>query len=314
MKQINQNKKNVKALVLFSGGLDSRLVIKILSEQLDKKNIIALIFNLPFGSRYEKSFNESLEFCKQQGIKTKIINVTKGKFLQEYFKILKNPKYGYGSACNPCIDCHIWMLKKAKEYADKQSQKIEIIATGEVLGERPMSQNKKALDIIEQEAGLKGRLLRPLSAKLLPETQAEKFGLIDRNKLFGIQGRSRKLQIGLAKKYDVSFPSPGGGCLLCEPDFCQKLKPLLEKEKIEEIDIALLKIGRHFENSNIVLGKNHQENLRLEEIYNKYKQGILLVPEQPGPTAFVKDKKFIDKAKELIKKYSKHEIINIKEK
>jgi len=308
-------KSKSKALVLFSGGLDSRLVIKLLSEQLGKENIIALIFKLPFGSRYEKNLDESLEFCKKQGIQAEIIDCTSGKLLKEYLKIIKDPLYGHGACLNACIDCKIFIFKKAKEYAGKQKPKIQIIATGEVLGQRPMSQHRKALDIIEQEAGLQGRLLRPLSAKLLPETLAEKSSLIDRSRLFDIQGRGRKRQIELAEKYQIDFPSPGGGCLLCEPEFCQKVKPLLEQEKIKEIDIQLLKVGRHFQDSNIVLGKNERENTELEKIKNKFNQGILLVPEQPGPTAFLKkkDKKLIGQAKELIKKYSKHEIKEIKE-
>ena len=305
-----QNKP--KVLVLLSGGLDSRLAVKLVEEQVTKKNITALIFNLPFGSKYSKDLQETLKFCKQQGIQCKLIDVTKGKLLQEYFKILRKPSHGYGTACNPCIDCHIWMLKKAKEYAEKN--KIEVIATGEVLGERPMSQHKKALEIIEHESELQGRLLRPLSAKLLPATEAEQQGKIDRSKLLDIQGRSRKMQILLAQKYKISYPTPGGGCLLCEPEFAEKLKPILKgKSKIKDIDIVLLKVGRHFEDSNIVLGKNEQENLELEKIQKKYNFGVLLIPEQPGPTAFIKNKKYEKKAKELMQEYSKHKITKIKE-
>jgi len=299
-----------KVLILLSGGLDSRLAVKLVEEQVTKKNITALIFKLPFGSKYSKDLQETLKFCKQQDIKCKLIDVTTGKLLQEYLKLLKNPKHGYGTACNPCIDCHVWMLKKAKEFADKN--KIEIIATGEVLGERPMSQHKKALEIIEQESELQGRLLRPLSAKLLPATEAEQRGDIDRSKLLDIQGRSRKMQILLAQKYKISYPTPGGGCLLCEPEFAEKLKPLLAG-KLEEIDVELLKLGRHFESSNIILGKNEQENLELENIYRRYKQGILLVPEEPGPTAFIKNKKYEQEARKLMQQYSKHKITKIRE-
>jgi tRNA U34 2-thiouridine synthase MnmA/TrmU len=295
-----------KVLVLFSGGLDSRLAVKILEEQADVK---CIYFNLPFGSGCCNT-NCALKFSLKERIKLKIIDVTRGKLLQEYLNILRKPAHGYGVACNPCIDCHIFMLKKAKEYADKN--KIEIIATGEVLGERPMSQHKKALEIIEQESGLKGRLLRPLSAKLLPATIAEQEGKIDRSKLLAIEGRGRKTQMELAAKYKISYPTPGGGCLLCEPEFASKLKPLL-KSKVQDIDIELLKVGRHFENSNIILGKNHEENLELARIKKKYKQGILLVPEQPGPSAFIKSKTYEKKAKELMQQYSKHKITKIKE-
>lgn len=300
----------MKALVLLSGGLDLRLVVKLMEDQIGKKNITALIFKLPFGSKYSKDLQETLKFCKQEKIKCKIIDITKGKLLQEYLDILRKPAHGYGVACNPCIDCHIFMLRKAKAYADKN--KIGIIATGEVLGERPMSQHKKALEIVEQESGLDGRLLRPLSAKLLEPTRAEQEGKIDRSKLLAIEGRGRKTQMELAAKYKISYPTPGGGCLLCEPEFASNLKPLL-KSKVQDIDINLLKVGRHFENSNIVLGKNHEENLELAKIKKKYKQGILLVPEQPGPSAFIKSKKYEKKAKELMQKYTKHKITRIKE-
>jgi len=295
----------IKILLLLSGGLDSRLALKILQKQA---KLECIYFILPFSSGCCNPFC-SLKFSLKEKTKLKIVDCRKGKLLQEYLDIIRKPKHGHGTGLNPCIDCRIFMLKKAKQYADKKN--IEIIATGEVLNERPMSQYKRALEIVEQESGLQGRLLRPLSAKLLPETNAEKLGKINRNLLFDICGRSRKQQIALAKKYNIDFPNPAGGCLLCEPGFCAKLRPLL-KQKIKEIDIELLKIGRHFENSNILLGKNKEENDILEKIHKKYKNSILLVPEQPGPTAFVKSREYINQAKELMQKYSKHKIKEIK--
>jgi tRNA U34 2-thiouridine synthase MnmA/TrmU len=270
----------------------------------EQADVECINFILPFGSGCCNT-HCSLNFSQKESVKMNIVDCTSGKLLHEYLEIVRKPQYGRGSGMNMCIDCRIFLLKKAKEYADKNN--IEIIATGEVLGERPMSQHKKALELAEREAELKGRLLRPLSAKLLEETEAEKKGVINRSKLFDIHGRGRKRQIELANKYKISYPSPGGGCLLCEPEFCKKLKPLLSK-KLTELDVELIKIGRHFENSNIVLGKNEQENLRLEEIKNKFKSGILIVPEQPGPSAFIKDKKYLEQGKELIRKYSKIKI------
>lgn len=184
---------------------------------------------------------------------------------------------------NPCIDCRIFILKKAKEFADKE--KIKFIVTGEVEGERPMSQHKKAMDLIEEESGLKGRLIRPLCE-------------------IGIKGRSRKRQIELAKKFGISYPNPGGGCLLCEKLYCEKLKKILNK-KINFDDVRLLNIGRHFEDSEIILGRNNKENKMLEK-----EKGIKIIPKQPGATALIKSKKYGGEAKELIRKYSKH---NIKE-
>ena len=305
-----KTKKKTKALVLLSGGLDSLLSCKILQEQLGKKNVEAIFFILPFVKNLFENKNSTFQFCQKEGIKLHIVDVTKGKLFKEYLKIIKKPKFLRGTALNPCIDCHIFMLKKAKDLAEKNN--INIIATGEVLGERPLSQNKKALLLIEKEAGLKGKLLRPLSAKLLPETLAEKNGLIDRNKLLDIQGRQRKIQIKLAKKYKISFPSPAGGCLLCEKEYCKKLKLLLEKKNLCYEDIKLLSVGRHFEESQIILGKNKEENMLLEK-----EKGLKILPDKPGPTALIRawkdnEEELIKKAKELIQGYSKHKINEFK--
>ncbi|MEK6820217.1 MAG: 7-cyano-7-deazaguanine synthase [Nanoarchaeota archaeon] len=291
--------RKIKAIVLLSGGLDSRLACKILQEQT-KVDVEAVFFLLPFGSGCCADKFCVFKFCQKEGIKLHIIDLTKGKLLQSYMEMIKKPKFSRGVALNPCIDCHIFMLKQARKLADKI--KAEVIATGEVLGERPLSQNKRALLIVEEESGLKGKLLRPLSAKLLPLTDVEKKGIIERNKLLGIQGRQRKRQIQLAEKYKISYPSPAGGCLLCEKEYCKKLSPLLNKN-LTYNDIRLLSIGRHFLNSKIILGKNEEENLLLEK-----EKGIKIIPQQPGPTALIKDKKHIEEAKKLIQKYSKHKI------
>jgi len=287
-----------KVIVMFSGGLDSRLAVKIMQEQ--GFDVVALFFKLPFGTG---CCNEScaFNFSQMQGVELKIFDCTRGKLLQEYLKIVRNPKYGRGAGMNPCIDCRIFILKKAKEFADKKG--IELIVTGEVLGERPMSQMKRAMNIIEKESGLKGRLLRPLSTKLLPETEAEKSGLVDREKFYDIQGRRRERQMILAKKFKISYPSPAGGCLLCEKLYCEKLKKILDKKNLTYNDIQLLKIGRHFEASKIILGRNKKENELLEK-----EKGIKIIPKQIGPTALIKDKKYKEKAKKLIQKYSKHKI------
>lgn len=310
-----------KLIVMFSGGLDSRLAVKIMQKQ--GFEIIALFFKLPFGTG---CCNEgcAFNFSQMQGVELKIFDCTKGKLLQEYLKIVRNPKHGRGSGMNPCIDCRIFILKKAKEFADKKG--IELIVTGEVLGERPMSQMKRAMDIIEKESGLNGRLLRPLSAKLLPKTEAEKKGLVDKEKFYDIQGRRRERQMALAKKFKISYPHPAGGCLLCEKLYCEKLKKILNKKDLSYNDIQLLKIGRHFEASQIILGRNKKENELLENAKNSFrnfgatksknKQDFvgekgeykLIIPKQIGPTALIKNKKYQEKAERLIQKYSKHKI------
>ncbi len=272
-----------KIIVLLSGGLDSLLVVKLLQEK--DFDITAVYFELPFNKIIEK---EIRNFCKKEKVKLKIFDCTRGKLLQEYLEIIKKPKYGTGAGINPCVDCRIFILEKTKEFADTlkgtSKKKIYTIATGEVLNERPMSQTKKSLELTEKKSGLMGRLIRPLCD-------------------IGIKGRSRKKQIALAKKFKINYPNPAGGCLLCEKLYCERLKKILNKKNLNYKDIQLLKIGRHFENSQIILGKNKKENELLEK-----ESGMKIIPKQPGPTASVKNKKFEKKARELIQKYSKNKI------
>ncbi|MFH1823332.1 MAG: hypothetical protein ABH817_01280 [archaeon] len=280
----------MKAIVLFSGGLDSRLALKIMQEQ--KIPVLAVNYNFPFGSgccNTDCSFN----FTQKQGLKLKVFDCTKGKLFQEYLKVIRNPKFGRGTSMNPCIDCRMFILNHAK----KLLKKDDFIVTGEVLNERPMSQHRKALDIVEST--LKGRILRPLSAKLLPETIPEKKGIVDRKKLYSINGRSRKIQIELAKKFKIDYPTPAGGCLLCEEVFGSRLKQLFKKKKITPEDIDLLKIGRHF--GDIVVGRNHGENLLLR----KHKGRKFELKKEPGPTVLLQGTD-VKKAKQLLLKYSKH--------
>ncbi len=290
-----------KTIVLFSGGLDSRIAIKLLQEQ--GIEVLALNFDLPFGEGCCNSMC-SFNFTQTQGLKLKIIDCKSGKLFQEYIKIIKKPKYGYGSGMNPCIDCHIFMLKKAKKFMDEKE--YDFISTGEVLGERPMSQHRKALEVIEEESGLKGILLRPLSAKLLHETDAEKKRLIDREKLLDIYGRSRKRQIKLAEKYKIKYPSPGGGCILCEKEFAERLKNLFRiKKKIDYKEIELLRVGRHFlfDKAIIIVGRNQEEN----GIITGYGKINMEVKDIPSPITTILGKvndEVLRKASELTIKYS----------
>jgi tRNA U34 2-thiouridine synthase MnmA/TrmU len=181
---------------------------------------------------------------------------------EEYIKIVRKPRFGYGKNMNPCVDCRIFMLEKAKEYARKTG--ASFIFTGEVLGQRPMSQHGRTLGVIEEQAGLKGKILRPLSAKLLPPTEAEKKGLVNRKKLLAIEGRSRKKQIRLAEELKVTeYSCPGGGCLLTYREFACKLRDLFEhRKRLSLKQVQLLKIGRHFRfgKSKIIVGRNEAEN------------------------------------------------------
>ena len=295
--------KKTKALVLFSGGLDSRLAIKLLQEQ--NLDVEAVFVKLPFGGGCCNNFSCIFNFSQVSGAKLHTIDATKGELFQEYIEIIRNPKHGRGTALNPCKDCKVFLFKKAKELADEID--AEIIATGEVLDQRPMSQLKHALMFDEKKAGLENKILRPLSGKILPPTDYEKEGLIDREKMLDIQGRQRKVQMKLAEKYKIKYPMPGGGCLLCEKAYCKKIAPLFEKPKITEQDIDLTTVGRYLNKGDIILGRNEDENTMLEAIQKKYNQGILIIPLEPGPTAFIQNKKYLDKAKEQISKYSKQQ-------
>lgn len=249
-----KSKAQVKALALFSGGLDSILAIKLIQEQ--GIAVEAITFLTPFYSARAGGF--SLERAAQQlGVPLKVVRLG-----LDYLRVIRKPKYGYGRHMNPCIDCRIYMLKKAKQYAKQIG--ASFIITGEVLGERPMSQNWKALKIVEEESSLKGKLLRPLSAKLLLPTEPEKAGIVDRNRLLDIRGRSRKRQLALARAYGITeYQSPAGGCLLTYKEFSAKLRDLLtHKKRVSMADLELLKIGRHFRlgENKIIVGRNKEEN------------------------------------------------------
>ncbi len=281
-----------KVLVLFSGGLDSILAAQLLKEQ--KLEVEALCFKSCFFD--EK--NAKLA-AKNIGIPLKVID-----FSKKHLEIVKSPKYGYGKNMNPCIDCHILMLKEAKKIMKS------FIATGEVLGERPMSQNKNSLKKIEKESSLTGYLLRPLSAKLLDPTIPEKNGVVKREKLLDISGRSRKRQIALAKKFNLKkYPSPSGGCLLTDPEFSKKLKELSSVfSKYRENDIELLKVGRHFwkGKSKIVIGRNKEENKRIKKIAREG-DTLVEIKNYSGPLTLIRPYgkgKYINQAKELTQYYS----------
>ncbi|MCW3985416.1 MAG: hypothetical protein NWE91_03270 [Candidatus Bathyarchaeota archaeon] len=253
----------MKALALLSGGLDSILAVKLIQEQ--GIDVVAVNFISPF-CLCGKSGCGAAGIAEQLEIPLKIMNVG-----EDYLKILRNPKYGYGKNMNPCIDCRIFMFKKAKKYAEEIGALF--LFTGEVLNERPMSQHRKALSVIEKEAGLEGKILRPLSAKLLPETEAEKKGWVNREKLLDIRGRSRKKQIKLTKEFGIkNYPCPAGGCLLTYKEFAAKIRDLFEhKKKVGIKDINLLKIGRHFRfgKNKIIVGRNEAENKQLERMKGK---------------------------------------------
>ncbi|MDH5788417.1 MAG: hypothetical protein OEZ40_09030, partial [Candidatus Bathyarchaeota archaeon] len=246
--------KTLKALGLLSGGLDSTLAVKLILDQ--SIEVETINFVTPF-CLCKKGGCGAPEVAKKFNVPLKIMSTG-----NDYLKIVRTPKHGYGRNMNPCIDCRIFMLKKAKKHAKEVN--ASFIFTGEVIGERPMSQHRKALKLIEKEAGLEGKILRPLSARLLPETEAEKKGWVNRETFMDIRGRSRKKQIALARKFAVAdYPCPAGGCLLTYKEFADKLRDLFEyKKRISLKDVQLLKSGRHFRygKNKIVVGRNESEN------------------------------------------------------
>jgi len=251
----------MKAVALLSGGLDSTLAIGVILEQ--GLEVETVNFFTPFCQCNRKKSGcgyEAKRAADRFGVKLKIFNLS-----IEYMEMIKNPKYGYGRNLNPCIDCRILMHKKAKEYMVEIG--ASFVITGEVLGQRPMSQYRRALKIIEKESGLEGLVLRPLSANLLPPTVPEEMGIVDREKLLNISGRSRKPQMALARDYKIgNYPCPAGGCLLTDPGFSRRMKDLMAHSEITLNDIELLKVGRHFRLSHsckIIIGRNKEENERI---------------------------------------------------
>ena len=299
----------VKAISLLSGGLDSILA----TELIRKQGIEVIAFNVktPFCIPKKDGTSEATQAANQLKVPLKVVSVEK-----DYLQMLRNPKYGYGKNMNPCIDCKIFMIRKAKKYAKEIG--ASFLFTGEVLGERPKSQHGPALKVIEEEAGLKGKLLRPLSAKLLRETEAEKKGLVDRTKLCNIQGRSRKPQFLLAREFGItSFPAPAGGCLLTCEEYSKKLRDLFaNKKRISMADVAVLRIGRHFRigKNKIIVGRNESENKLLTAGKNHVDFSFEL-PDIVGPTSILqgpKTKKAIETAAKLTAFYSDAKVAEVK--
>ncbi len=293
--------QNIKAVGLLSGGLDSTLAIKLILDQ--GIDVTAFNFRSPFCQCNRKGRCEAAEVASKFHVPLKIAVAN-----SQYLRMLQNPKHGYGSGMNPCIDCRILLLKKAKQYAKEIGAKF--LFTGEVLGERPMSQHRQALDIIEKEAGLEGRILRPLSAKLLPPTEAEDKGWVDRTKLPSITGRSRKPQIALASSLGVfDYPCPAGGCLLTEKEFAARLHDFLKhKRRITMKDIAILKVGRHFRfgQNKIIVGRDEAENKTLQS-FDDGKQTYLEVQNCGSPVTVLQgrlNKKALMIAGKLTARYS----------
>ncbi|HIP30038.1 MAG TPA: ATP-binding protein [Sulfurospirillum arcachonense] len=270
------------AIALFSGGLDSMLAIKLMTEQGIK--VTAINMNIGFGSRTDVSETMKRR-AELAGAEFKIIDVR-----DDYIKkVLFNPKYGYGKHFNPCIDCHGFMFRVAREYFEELD--ADFMVTGEVLGQRPMSQRAEALDLVKELALDEDDLiLRPMCAKNMPITKPEREGWVDREKLLKISGRSREVQLQLASDFGwEDFQSPGGGCLLTDINFTKKMREFIEHNDLQVEDIDVLKNGRHLrlpDGSKLVIGRDQAENELLENAINdKYLR--IKVDEIPGPFALL---------------------------
>jgi tRNA U34 2-thiouridine synthase MnmA/TrmU len=267
----------VKAVLLFSGGLDSILAFKVLAAQV--ADISGLSFSTPFFSAVKAKTT-----ADQIGLPLTVLDITK-----EYLKMLHSPRYGYGKNMNPCIDCRILMLKTAGRYMEENG--ADFLLTGEVLGERPMSQGKQTLVMTAKNAGYPDKVLRPLSARLLPETEPERSGKINRNALLDLHGRGRKRQMVMALHYGIAYyPPPSGGCLLTDVGFSRRLCDLFEHDPDYSIrDIELLKLGRHFrldEKTKAIIGRDLNDNKLIENIAQP-DDALIRMSRFPGPTVLV---------------------------
>jgi hypothetical protein len=271
-----------KAISLLSGGLDSLLASRITLEQ--GVEVVGVHFTSPLCNGIKEDEGER---ARRTGAELGIRVLVRDKG-EEYLNLVRNPKHGYGKHMNPCIDCRIYMLKLTHRLMLEEG--AAFIVTGEVLGQRPMSQRRETMRLIEKESGLEGLIVRPLSAMLFPPTLPEKEGVLDRTKLFAVSGRSRRRQYELIERYGLSqFSSPAGGCLLADPIFARKLRDLFDcGEPFSMRDVGLLRLGRHFrfQGRRLVFGRNKEENDYLEAYWSP--PYLLVRPEGfKGPCALV---------------------------
>jgi len=290
----------IRAVGLLSGGLDSALAAKLLLDQ--GIEVIGLHLESPTACRSDVHL-----LARELGIP--LVVRAKG---EEYVRLLRHPRWGYGRNMNPCVDCRLFMFRMAQPCLEEHG--AQFLFSGEVVGQRPMSQTRDRMALVDRQSGLEGLILRPLSALLLPETEPERRGWVDRSRLLAISGRTRTEQLALAERYGLrNVQSPGGGCLLTDPRFSDRLRGLFEdvpEERTTVDDLALLRIGRVFRvtpSLRIVLGRDRDENLRLAE-FETQERWLVEPLDFAGPSALVcgpRDEESLAHAIELIARHAR---------
>ena len=289
-----------RGLSLMSGGLDSQLAIRVLERAGAQGE--AVCFSTPFFD-----IAAAQKAATALGVKLHVVD-----FTDDEISLVENPPHGFGGAMNPCIDCHALKIRRAGELMAKLG--YDFVATGEVQGQRPMSQNVQSLGVVERTSGMKGRLVRPLSAKLLEPTVPELEGKLDRSKLLDLSGRGRERQIALAAEFGiVDYPSPAGGCKLTEEGFCRKLKDLKDHEGLHNRTLVdLVCVGRRFrlpDGTSVILGRDRDENERLKEVFRLHSTFRLDSDDAvPGPTALlpeVKSEADLERARGIVRAWSR---------
>ena len=295
---------NAKAIALYSGGLDSTLaVLQMMKYGVE---VEAITFLTHFGCDATDSSScgsDPYPAAQKFGFKVKLSHLG-----EKFVEIVKNPRFGHGKNLNPCIDCRLLMLNEAKQYMEMAGG--DFIITGEVAGQRPMSQRRFALDLITRVCGLENRLVRPLSGKLLPPTLPEKEGLIQREWLLDIQGRSRKRQMALAAEFGlIDYPNPAGGCLLTDKNYSDRLRDLLNSNPdIHFEDLNLLRVGRHFrldKMAKLVVGRDEHENDIIQSLSHN-DDYLLEAPDFKSPVGLlrgIKGNAILDMAASIVARY-----------
>jgi len=293
-----------KAFSLLSGGLDSLLATRLIMNQ--GIEVVGLHFITPFFGYRKKGQETEFEEKWQRlyGMTVRIIDVS-----EEYFQILARPRYGYGKNFNPCIDCKIFLFSKARALLEEE--RADFLISGEVIGQRPMSQRRDALRLVERDSGTEKILLRPLCAKNLEPTRPELTGLVDREKLFGFSGRSRKPQMKLAEEIGLAnYPSPAGGCLLTDPVLAGRFRKYFSlHQSFSTNEILLLQVGRHFQlpgGKHLVVGRREEDNQRLLEL-GREGDIWLKVEAIPGPLGLIRGpgEEELSLAASIVARYSK---------